>query len=269
MIKLDKDKTKLKDVFDSIKDEGIDFAISEALPEVVKATGNLIVDVGMGELFGNIVGAVAPRINSVRLNYKQARLERNINKVINSMANRQDVLEERIALLEQDNKQFLHNVTEKFLDQVVDEIQEKKVDMNINGYIHLLENDNTNEDEALTFFTTLSQLNELDIRILKIYDVSNDFESFLNVKNEYDLSNEQYNYSREKLHRYGLLKSRNEKIRNKNLELLGKYLQDLNRESKKSHPKDVTIPNLKKESRSDSYSITILGSQFLKLIESV
>lgn len=49
------------------------------------------------------------------------------------------------------------------------EIQEKMVEYNVNGYINLLKSDHTNIDLGLMFFKTMSQLNNLDIRILKVY----------------------------------------------------------------------------------------------------
>ena len=49
------------------------------------------------------------------------------------------------------------------------EIQEKMVEYNVNGYINLLKLGHTNIDLGLMFFKTMSQLNNLDIRILKVY----------------------------------------------------------------------------------------------------
>lgn len=54
---------------------------------------------------------------------------------------------------------------------------------------------------------------------------------------------------------------------NNNLKEIVKYLQNLEKESKKSKPGSVKIPKLKKVSGSDSYKITQLGRQYLTLIE--
>ena len=56
-------------------------------------------------------------------------------------------------------------------------------------------------------------------------------------------------------------------INDNNLEEIVKYLQSLEKESKKSKPGTVKIPKLKKVSGSDSYKITPLGRQYLTLIE--
>ena len=74
---------------------------------------------------------------------------------------------------------FIEQITEALLDNIVDEIQEKLVEYNVNGYINLLESDHTNIDLGLMFFKTMSQLNDLDIRILKVYsNLKTDGESF-------------------------------------------------------------------------------------------
>ena len=78
---------------------------------------------------------------------------------------------------------------------------------------------------------------------------------------------EQMRFIREKLERFGLLQSKNEEINDNNLKEIVKYLQNLEKESKKSKPGSVKIPKLKKVSGSDSYKITQLGRQYLTLIE--
>ena len=62
------------------------------------------------------------------------------------------------------------------------------------------------------------------------------------------------------------IQSKNEEIHDGNLDLIVKYLQDIEKERKKSKPKDIKLPNLKKISSSDSYKITSLGKNFLELI---
>ena len=50
-------------------------------------------------------------------------------------------------------------------DNIIAENQEQKVQDNINGYINLMGLENPNDDVIFTFFHTLSQMNELDIRV--------------------------------------------------------------------------------------------------------
>lgn len=63
------------------------------------------------------------------------------------------------------------------------------------------------------FFKTMSQLNDLDIRILKVYsNLKTDGESIVSICNELDLELNQIQFIKEKLERFGLLQSRNEEI---------------------------------------------------------
>ena len=50
-------------------------------------------------------------------------------------------------------------------------------------------------------------------------------------------------------------------------ESMVKYMQDVERESHKSKPKDVKVPKLKKLFGTDSYSITMLGRRYLALMQ--
>lgn len=116
-----------------------------------------------------IVGSVIPVANNVLLSNKQHRLERNVLNSLKIIQNKQFELENRINDLLENNTLYTRQITEAMLDSIVDEIQEKMVEYNVNGYINLLKSDNTNIDFGLTFFKTMSQLNDLDIRILNVY----------------------------------------------------------------------------------------------------
>ena len=180
----------------------------------------------------------------------------------------QDELEDKIMKLQQSNLEYQKQITEALLDNIVEEPQEAMVKYNANGYVNLLKSDNTNLDIVLMFFKTLAQLSDLDIRILKSYSyVGNDGESLLDICKDIHIDFEQMRFIREKLERFGLLQSKNEEINDNNLEEVVKYLQNLEKESKKSKPGTVKIPKLKKVSGSDSYKITTLGRQYLTLIE--
>lgn len=67
----------------------------------------------------------------------------------------------------------------------MDETREKMVEYNVNGYVNILKSDHTNIDLGLMFFKTMSQLNILDIRILKVYsNLKTDGESIVFICNE-------------------------------------------------------------------------------------
>ena len=255
------DKHKLKDFIDATKEEAGNVAVEDVLPAVVKEAGGFIVSEGVGTLASEIIGAVVPVANNIRLSYKQNRLERNVVEALQIGQRNQDELENKIVKLQQSNLDYQRQITEALLDNIVEEPQEAMVKYNVNGYVNLLKSDNTNLDIVLMFFKTLSQLSDLDSYL------GNDGENILDICNDIHIDFEQMRFIREKLERFGLLQSKNEEINDNNLEEIVKYLQSLEKESKKSKPGTVKIPKLKKVSGSDSYKITPLGRQYLTLIE--
>lgn len=147
------------------------------------------------------------------LSFKQHRLERNVLSDLKNIQSRQTELEYRMSKLFETDSAFITQITEALLDNIVDEIQEKMVEYNVNGYINLLKSDHTNIDLGLMFFKTMSQLNDLDIRILKVYsNLGNDGESIVSICKKLNLELNQIRFIKEKLERFGLLQSRNEEM---------------------------------------------------------
>lgn len=214
-----------------------------------------------------IVGSVVPVANNVLLSYKQHRLERNVLNALNIVQNRQTEIEYKMNELLENNRAFITQVTEALLDNIVDEIQEKMVEYNVNGYINLLKSDHTNIDLGLMFFKTMSQLNDLDIRILKVYsNLKTDGESIVSICNELNLELNQIQFIKQKLERFGLLQSRNEEMNENNLDAIVKYLEKVKKENRKRNPDDIKVPSLKRVNASDSYRITSLGRHYLTMI---
>lgn len=262
------DQYKLKDLIDTTKEEIEKEVVENLLPAVVQEAGNFLFDKGVGMLACEIVGSVVPVANNVLLSYKQHRLERNVLNALNIIQSRQTELEYRMSNLFENNPVFVEQITEALLDNIVDEIQEKVIEYNVNGYINLLKSDHTNIDLGLMFFKTMSQLNDLDIRILKVYsNLGNNGESIVSICNELNLEHNQIQFIKEKLERFGLLQSRNEEISDDNLNKIIKYLENIKKESRKKNLNDVKVPNLKKVSGIDSYRITSLGRHYLIMID--
>lgn len=173
------DQYKLEDLMDATKEEVGKELVEKLLPAVIQEAGSFLFDKGMGMWACEMAGSVLPVANSVLLSYKQHRLERNVLNALKNIQTRQTELEYRMNNLFENNPVFIEQITEALLDNIVDEIQEKLVEYNVNGYINLLESDHTNIDLGLMFFKTMSQLNDLDIRILKVYsNLKTDGESF-------------------------------------------------------------------------------------------
>lgn len=262
---------KILDLFKASNQEATDVVLSEVFPEIVRQYGGAVAGPYLIELMSEIVGAVFPRLNNMRLSYKQNRLESNVCYLFGVLLNYQTMLEERLKILEtkEETKDFLRFSTELLLDNIVDEIQQSKVSYNVNGYVKLLYTDDANQDMALMFFRTLAQLSELDIRVLRLFDYDEDVGTIYDVMEETGIDYEQYRFVKEKLERFGLVQSRNQQLADENQELIVKYLQALDKERKSSRPKSVTIPRFKKLSHTDTYKITSLGRQYLRLIADI
>ena len=123
---------------DATKEEVGKEVVEKLLPAVVQEAGNFLFDKGVGMLACEMVGSVVPVANNVLLSYKQHRLERNVLNALNIVQNRQTEIEYKMNELLENNRAFITQVTEPLLDNIVDEIQEKMVEYNVNGYINLL-----------------------------------------------------------------------------------------------------------------------------------
>lgn len=240
--------------------------------EAGKIIGNSAVNAVIQSIAGGVIGAIAPGVFSLGLAYKQNRLERNVVSFLQQIATRQDMIETRLNALDEETRQKFVNGSyrDALLDNIVSENQEQKVQDNINGYINMMSVENPNDVIVFTFFTTLSQMNELDIRVLKIYTPrfldEAPTEDFMTIMKSAGISQQQYNFIREKLARFGMIESKNEEKRDRNLEVLGDKVTELIKQLYAKKPKEVKPPKLEKVRLTDSYSITSLGRNFLQFI---
>ena len=208
------------------------------------------------------------------MSFQQKRFERNMTKMVGFICQKQAVIEERLNLLAPEVRQkFIDGpYRDVLLDNIISENQEQKVQDNINGFINLMGVEDPNDDIVFTFFHTLSELNELDIRVLRLYrpyfekDEENQ-ESFTDVLEDENIDYSQYNFIREKLCRLGMLYSKNEEKRDKNLDVLGETLTELIKQLYSKNPKQVKSPKIQKIFRTESYRITTLGRQYLEFID--
>ncbi|MBR5296838.1 MAG: hypothetical protein IKU29_03100 [Parabacteroides sp.] len=267
----------VKDLAGSTVEVGTSLVI-ENLPEfgaeVAGIIGNEAIGATIQTLTGGLLGAVAPSLLGVKLSFQQKRFERNMIKMVTSLREKQDIIEQRMNQLNPEVQQkFISGpYRDVLLDNIVSENQEQKVQDNINGYINLMGIENPNDDIVFTFFHTLSQMNELDIRILRLYRPTYEMseeeqESFQDVMRDEDIDQSQYNFIREKLCRLGMLYSKNTEKRDENLDILGEKLTELIKQLHSKKPKEVKAPKLKRITRSESYRITRLGRQYLTFID--
>lgn len=236
--------------------------------------GNDAVGVFIQTLTGGLLGAIAPAFIGVKLSYQQKRFERNIIRMINSLKQKQEIVEQRVNMLDPDTRQkFVDGAyRDVLLDNIIFENQAQKVQDNINGFINLMAIEQPNDDIIFTFFNTLSQMNELDIRVLRLYKPTwgrgdEKRENYFDILQDAKIDETQYDFIREKLYRLGMLDSKNEENRDANLDLMGETLTQLIKQLYSKIPKQVKAPKLKRIARSELYHITRLGQQYLGFIE--
>lgn len=257
----------IKDLANSVVEEGVSSALdSENLSEIIADVADVVLSEGTSLIVGNILGAVAPRINSIRQNYKQNRFERNVREALTIFSERINELELNFKNLNSDMKEKFNGLyLEWFLDNLYSERQVSKVPYHVNGFINFMNND-SNDNIMIMFFDTLNQLTQLDIDALKMYDI-NSPENYNSLMERYNLLPEQIEMIREKLARLGLLYSKNDDQRDSNIDTIVDYLKKVDKDAKTKKPKGVKLPNIKKPNKTERYSITGLGRSYLKTIE--
>lgn len=257
----------IRDLAKSVADEGVSSVLnSEDLPEIIADVADVVLSEGSSLIVGNILGAVAPRINSIRQNYKQNRFERNVREALIVFGKRIDELETNFKSLDAEMREKFNGLyLEWFLDNLYSERQVSKVPYHVNGFINFMNND-SNDNIMLMFFDTLNQLTQLDIDALKMYDI-NSPENYITLMKKYNLLPEQVEVIKEKLSRLGLLYSKNDDQRDSNIDTVVEYLRKVEQDSKTKKPKGVKLPNIKKPNKTERYSITNLGRGYLRTIE--
>jgi len=270
-------KEIVQDLAGATFEEGTSLVLDN-LPELRSAFAEVIGNEACGTIIqtlaGGVLGAVAPSLLGIKFSYQQKRFERNLLNMVDSIRQRQDVIEQRLNSLEPEvQHKFIYGpYRDVLLDNIISENQEQKVQENINGYINLMGVVNPNDDIVFSFFNTLSQMNELDIRVLRLYRPTYEMgdensETYFEVMQDEDIEYSQYNFIREKLCRLGMLESKNQAKRDENLDILGEKITELIKQLYSKKQKEVKAPKLKRITRSESYRITRLGRQYLTFID--
>lgn len=257
----------IKDLAQAVINDSISSSLNnDNLPEVITDVADIVLSEGASLLLGNILGALAPRVNSIRQNYKQNRFERNVKEAFNVFGKRIADLEARFNLLESDKRDKFNGLyLEWLLDNLYSEKQTSKIPYYVNGFINFMDNE-SNDNMMIMFFETLNQLTLLDIDTLRMYDM-NSPENYNSLTKRYNLYPEQVNMIKEKLTRLGLLYSKNDDLRDCNIDLVVDYLKKVDKDLKLKNPKGIKLPNIKKPNNSERYSITSLGRAYLRAIE--
>lgn len=262
-------KGKLEDLLSAFFEQGNQAVLeSEFAKDATIELGKHVVGEATAIAIGSAFAAISPRLNGIRLNYKEKQFERNIKKAISVLNNKIEELDFKYSLLSEELQEKFRGIyVEWILDNLYNERQIEKIPCQITGYINMMEVDTT-DDIMLIFIETLNQLTMLDIDVLKIY--SRDYnENWQSVCDKRGISYEQLDMVKAKLERHGLLYSNNDDQRDSNIDIVADYIgKRVKEESKRNgSPEKVKLGRIKKIQKSESYSITKLGRDFLKKIE--
>lgn len=246
------------------------------LPMLASAVGGAGLQGAAAILADGVVGAVAPGALGVVLNYRLKRMERNLISLVNELSSNLDTVNSRLDSLDSATRDKFTSgkYRDAFLDSVISENESEKVARSVNAFVNLMGEENISDSFALTLFDDLSRLNQLDIRVLRLhyfnpitnYKVGDDHYKLISEEN---IDDNQYRSIREKLCRLGLLGSKNEEKREKNLEAIQETLIELLKQMGKKSTKLPNPPKIHRISMSDSYSITSMGGKYLELIRPV
>ena len=114
--------------------------------------------------------------------------------------------------------------------------KKKKIGLIVNGLTNIAGGINWQEDVVLMFYDTLSQLNLLDLRLLKLYASTyierDDNDDIYKLMNECQIDNSQAGMIREKLERLGLIRVNERKKYMRILRMLLNMLKILLKERK-------------------------------------
>ncbi len=218
-----------------------------------------------------IAGQVAPGLTTAAFSYKQKRFEKNVDKFISEIKEREIELNKRLSELEgnlQDN--FKSKYFGYVFDYALGELQEDKIKYLVNGLINLSEHEKITEDFVLTYYDTLQSLRLVDLAVLKMYyDITygNDKRDYEEICKEFGIEYDNYEAVREKLVRFGVMTTQRDKEVDslyKNVLEIQKFLENINKGKAKK------LSRFKKITKNDRYRISRFGMDFVEffLIES-
>lgn len=272
---MDKLVEKAKDASLAIAESDVD-TLLDNLPELSGALAQAGLHGAASVVADGVVGAVAPGVFGAVMGYKVRRFEKNVIELVSELSTNMDKVNERLDRLEESQRRkFSDGVyRDAFLDSIIDENEPDKVAYSVNAFINAMGEGNVSDSFMLALFDDLSRLSRLDIRVLRLHGSSylsgvQVDDDCVRLMSEEGIDESQYRSIREKLCRFGLLQSKNEEKREKNLEVVQDALAELIKQLGSGKPKKMQVPKYKCISNSDSYGITSLGNKYLRMIKPV
>ena len=273
--KMEQQNDKLKDAALAVTEAGAETLLNN-LPSLSGALAGAGLQGAAAVVADGVIGAVAPGIFGAVLGYRARRSERNLVTFVSELAEHIDVVNERLSRLEEKQEEkFSKGVyRDALLDCIIDENETAKVAHGVNAFINVMGEQDIDDSFVLTLFDDLSRLNRLDIRVLNLY--GNSYLTGIGIDDDYSkliseegIDESQCRVIRQKLCRFGLLESRNEEKRDKNLKTVQDSLAELIKQLSSNRAKKLKAPHYQKLSLSDSYKITPLGNRYLRMIRPV
>lgn len=266
---------KIKDASYAITESGTEVVLDN-LPELSSVLAHSGLHGAASVVANGVVGAVAPGVFGAVMGYKVRRFERNMIELVSELSVNMDKVNERLDRLEENQRiKFSDGMyRDVFLDSIVNENEPEKVACCVRAFINAMGEESISDSFMVALFDDLSRLSRLDIRVLNLHmgsyftdDQTGD--DYNRLISEEGIDEVQYRSIRQKLCRFGLLQSRNEEKRERNLEEVQEVLANLIKQLSSTKPKSLKAPKYQRITHSDSYKITHLGRRYLEMMRRV
>lgn len=255
---------KIKEIIEPAHGPMLDVVSDLFIPEIVESAAENFVSSAVAGVVGEVAGSLVPGVSGMIMSYKQARFERNIERMISELMGRMDEFNQYFEKLDDEIAFQVRNQYFGIMsDHVADVTQEEKIKFIVNGYINLIKDGHPQEDVVMMYYDTLDELTLLDIRVLKLYTlyINDDRDSIYNVWNDYGIDDTQTNLIKEKLSRLGLIETHKEAEYDKlfdNVKNIIDFLEKLEKGVKNNRLKTSRLTSFK------SSELTGYGRRFLK-----
>lgn len=258
---------------DVAKEKGKEVIGTLGLGAVTQMGAGLMIDMG-----GSMIPAIGPAMATYRTNKKI----KNLDIMVQKIADRLDVFEERYGKQSIENKEILDEIFNMITDKISNTYQTEKIEYMVNGYLELLNVENPSFDTAYLYFDTLDKLTILDLSVLKlsysVYTAYNrksisEFENYQELKQAFDIDDSQYLAIKENLYRFGLLENEVDAGIAKSLDAIQKSVIELRNTTESIYNqlsgKKVKLKHLTSKSKiklkdRDRLKISKFGRQFVQ-----
>lgn len=255
---------------DIAKDKGKELVGTLGLETFTEIGADVMIDMG-----GSMIPAIGPAISTYKTNKKI----KNLDIMIQKIADRLDLFEERYGKQSIENKEILDEIFNMITDKISNTYQTEKIEYMVNGYLELLNVKNPSFDTAYLYFDTLDKLTILDLSVLKLsYSVYtrkqiSEFENHLELKKSFDIDNNQYLAIKENLYRFGLMENEVDAGIAKSLDSIQKAVIELrnttesiykNLSGQKTNLKALTLKSKIKLSDRNQLKISKFGREFVQ-----